>query len=124
MGSKYPEMKNPVQELNPGPAPNAAQQVGGDSTAPRPIYAPNPEYSKEARKAQLQGSVTLSAVVAADGTVHDVKVVRPLGKGLDEKAIEAVQHWRFTPAMKNGQPIDVRISLVVNFALVRESVHR
>ena len=93
--------------------------VGGDLTPPSAIYAPLPHYSKAARKAQLQGEVKLSVVVAADGTVHDVKVVQSLGKGLDEEAIEAVQHWKFIPAMINGRPVNVRISLVVNFALIK-----
>ena len=93
--------------------------VGGDLTPPSAMYVPLPHYSKAARKGQLQGEVKLSVVVAADGTVHDVKVVQSLGKGLDEEAIEAVQHWKFIPAMINGRPVNVRISLVVNFALIK-----
>jgi len=101
------------------PRPTAALvcQSAQPLTHPRAIYAPDPEYSNAARKAHLQGVVKLSIVVAADGTVHDVKVVRPLGKGLDEKAIEALRHWKFIPAMKNGQPVDVQLIVEVNFRI-------
>jgi TonB family protein len=46
---------------------------------------------------------------------HDVKVVGSLDKDLDAKAVEAVQHWRFQPALKNGEPVEVPIEVSVNF---------
>jgi len=91
--------------------------VGGGVSAPRAIYAPDPEYSKEARKAKFQGTVVLWMIVAPDGRAHDVRVMRSAGMGLDERAIEAVRTWRFDPARKDGQPVAVQISVEVSFRL-------
>jgi len=90
---------------------------GGGVSAPRPLYDPEPEYSNEAREAKFQGSVVLWVVVGADGVPHDIRVQRSLGMGLDEKAIAAVHNWRFQPAMRNGQPVAVQVSIEVNFRL-------
>jgi periplasmic protein TonB len=92
-------------------------RVGGGVSAPRTIYAPDPDYSEEARKAKFQGMVTLWLVVGSDGRARDIRIVRSLGMGLDEKAIEAVRTWRFDPARKDGQPVAVQISVEVSFRL-------
>jgi TonB family protein len=94
-----------------------AYRVGGGVSAPRAIYAPDPEYSEEARKAKYQGTVILWVIVGSDGRVHDVKVQRSLGMGLDEKAMEAVKTWRFEPSRKDGQPVAVQVNVEVNFRL-------
>ncbi len=94
-----------------------AYRVGGGVSAPRALYQPDPEYSEEARKAKYQGTVMLWVVIGPDGRVHDMKVVRPLGLGLDEKAIEAVKQWKFEPARKDGQPVAVQVNIEVNFRL-------
>ncbi len=86
-------------------------------TPPVPFYSPQPEYSEAASKAKFQGTVTLSVVVDASGQPTFIKVTRPLGLGLDQKAIEAVQNWRFKPGMKDGQPVPVQASVEVNFRL-------
>lgn len=90
----------------------------GDLTKPVPIYAPDPEYSDAARKARYQGTVVLQALIGVDGMAHDIKVVQPLGLGLDEKAIEALKLWKFTPAKKrNGQSIATLADVSVTFRL-------
>ncbi|MCI0348948.1 MAG: TonB family protein [Acidobacteriales bacterium] len=94
-----------------------AYRVGGGVSAPRTLYAPDPEYSEEARKAKYQGVVVLWVVVGPDGRVHDMRVSRPLGLGLDEKALEAVKQWRFEPARKDGQAVAVQVNIEVNFRL-------
>jgi periplasmic protein TonB len=91
--------------------------VGGGVSAPRPIYSPDPEYSEEARKVKHQGTVGLGLVVAPDGRPRDIHVISSLGMGLDEKAIEAVSHWKFEPAMKDGKPVSVAIVVEVEFRL-------
>lgn len=93
-------------------------QIGGDVSQPVPIYKPEPEYSEEARKAKYSGTVLLSLVIDANGNTRDIHVVRPLGLGLDEKAIEAVARWRFRPAMKGGHPVAVQAQVEVNFRLL------
>ena len=92
-------------------------RVGGGVSAPKPIYQPDPEYSEEARKAKYQGVCVLWMVVGPDGKPRDIKVSRSLGLGLDEKAIEAVKTWKFEPAMKDGRPVAVEISVQVDFHL-------
>jgi TonB family protein len=92
--------------------------VGGNVSAPIPIYKPEPAYSEEARKAKYQGTVVLWIVVDAQGNVaNDVRVVKPLGLGLDEKAMETVRTWKFKPAMRNGTPVPVRVIVEVSFRL-------
>jgi periplasmic protein TonB len=86
-----------------------AFRVGGGVSAPHATYAPDPEYSDEARQAKYQGTVLLWLVVGADGRPRDIRVQRSLGMGLDEKAIEAVQRWRFEPSMKDGHPVSFRL---------------
>jgi protein TonB len=94
-----------------------AYRVGGGVSAPRVLYQPDPEYSEEARKAKYQGVVVLWVVVGPDGRVHDMRVARPLGLGLDEKALEAVKQWKFEPARKDGQAVAVQVNIEVNFRL-------
>src|ERR1035437_971186 len=92
-------------------------RVGGGVSAPRALDAQDPEYSEEARKAKYQGTVVLWMIVDPNGAPQQVRVTRKLGMGLDEKAIEAVRKWKFEPAMKDGKPVAVQISVEVNFRL-------
>ncbi len=94
-----------------------AYRVGGGVSAPKALYAPDPEYSEEARKAKYQGTVVLWLVVDAAGRPQQIRVQRALGMGLDEKAIEAVKQWKFDPARKDGQAVPVMINVEVNFRL-------
>jgi len=108
----------------PGRGPGMGGGEGGNiylpgisATAPRAIFSPEPEYSDEARAAKYQGVVTLSAIVGPDGRPRHVRVARSLGMGLDEKALAAVQTWRFEPGMKDGRPVNVQITVEVYFHL-------
>lgn len=92
-----------------------AYRVGGAVSAPREISAPAPQYSEEARKANLQGTVVLWVVISPEGTVSDIRVQRSLGLGLDEKAMEAVRTWKFEPAKKDGKPVAVQVNIEVTF---------
>lgn len=93
-------------------------RIGGGVSEPIPIYKPEPEYSEEARKAKFQGVVLLRIVVDEQGRTRDIQIIRPLGLGLDEKAIEAVQKWRFRPSLKDGRPVAVVANVEVNFRLL------
>ncbi len=99
--------------------PDAEQvyQVGGAVKAPKVIYAPDPEYDDAARKAKLSGTVLLSIVVTKEGLTRDVKVVKSLSKGLDQKAIEAVSRWTFKPAIKDGEPVAVQLKVETSFRI-------
>lgn len=91
--------------------------IGNGVSMPRAIYSPEPEFSEEARKTKHQGEVTLLATIGADGIPRNLTVVRSLGMGLDEKALEGVRTWRFEPARKNGRPVAVQMNIIVNFNL-------
>ncbi|MGH9354572.1 MAG: energy transducer TonB [Terriglobia bacterium] len=91
--------------------------VGGGVSQPVPIYDPDPPYSEQARKAKYQGTVVVSIIVDGQGLVHDVRIVKPLGLGLDEEAVTTIQTWKFKPAERNGAPVPVRIMVEVTFRL-------
>lgn len=93
-------------------------RIGGGVTAPTLIFKVEPEYSEEARKAKFQGTVVLYVVVDEKGMPRDLKVVRALGLGLDEKAIEAVMQWRFRPGYLSGKAVRVAATIEVNFRLL------
>ncbi len=92
-------------------------KVGGGISAPRPIATPDPVYTEEAREAKTQGTCVLWLVVDAEGHPRDIRVIHGLGFGLDAKAMEAVKQWRFEPALKDGKPVNVQISVEVGFRL-------
>jgi len=92
-------------------------RIGGGVSAPVPIFTPEAEFSDEARRAKYQGVVLISLIVDAQGNPQNPRVVRPLGMGLDEKALEAVRKYKFKPAMKDGKPVPVMMSIEVNFRL-------
>ena len=93
-------------------------RVGGGVSQPILLKKVEPEYSEEARKAKFQGTVVLSIIVDENGMPRQIRVARALGLGLDEKAIEAVQKWRFRPAYKDGKPVAVYATVEVNFRLL------
>jgi TonB family protein len=94
-----------------------AYHVGGGVMAPKILFRVDPEFSEEARKNKWQGVVILRLVIGTDGKPKDITVQRSLGMGLDEKAKEAVQQWRFEPGTKDGQPVPVEVSMEVSFRL-------
>ncbi len=95
-----------------------AYRIGGGVSAPSVIFKVEPEYSEEARKAKFQGTVILFVVVDEHGNPRDLKVIRPLGLGLDQKAIEAVEKWKFNPGKKDGKAVPVQATIEVNFRLL------
>jgi periplasmic protein TonB len=91
--------------------------VGGGVSAPQLIFAPDPEFSDEARRAKYQGVCVVALVVDAQGNPQRVQVVRHLGMGLDEKALEAVRQYKFKPATLQGKPVPVEVNIEVNFRI-------
>jgi TonB family protein len=112
-----PALPAPVAR-RPLPPGEVIDRVGDGVTQPSVIFHKNPEYTEEARQAKYSGSVLLSLVVDKDGFARDIHVIRALGMGLDEKAIQALQQWRFKPGMKDGQPVNVRATIEINFKLL------
>jgi TonB family protein len=120
-GAADPAASAVVQQ--PQTSSNASQppvvyRIGGDVSAPSVLTKIEPEYSEEARRAGWQGTVVLSLVVDDQGRPQNLKIVRALGFDLDQKAIEAVEKWKFKPGMKDGKPVSVMATIEVSFRLL------
>jgi periplasmic protein TonB len=88
------------------------------SVAPLLVYKVDPDYSDQARLARYNGTVLLRLIIDEKGDPRDIHVLRSLGLGLDEKAIEAVRRWRFRPGLKDGKAVAVDANIEVNFQLL------
>jgi protein TonB len=113
----FPQGPPPSADSGKEPTRGEVLKVGRGISPPRAIYRPEPHYSKQARKAKLQGDCALWVVVGTDGNPRDIRVAQSLGLGLDEEAIKAVKQWKFEPAQKDGQPVAVDIQIQVSFHL-------
>jgi protein TonB len=106
--------------IGPGSGGNTGggvYHVGGGVKPPVLLSSPDPEFSEEARKAKFSGNVEVYLIVDENGNPTHVKVARPIGMGLDEKAVEAVRQYKFKPAMKDGKPVKVDMYVDVNFQI-------
>jgi len=108
---------NLPQPTNAAPPPPGVYRIGAGVNVPVIVSRVEPEYTEQARNANWQGTVLLQVTVDENGVPQDIQIVRALGLGLDQKAIEAVQKWRFKPALLNGKPVPVSASIEVNFRL-------
>ena len=114
--------------VGPGKGPGAgpghdggiAGQSGfqGSLTEPVLLYKVDPEYSEEARKAKIQGVVMVRAVIDAHGKLQNIAVAQGLGMGLDERAIAAVEKWKFRAGMRNGRPVATSALIQLTFRLL------
>jgi TonB family protein len=108
--------------FGPGPGGtmggSAAQASGGRITLAAVLWKIEPEYSDEARRAKVQGTVVLALEVDAEGKPRNIRVQQGLGLGLDEKAIEAVRRWKFRAGYQNGKPVTTGALVEVNFRLL------
>jgi TonB family protein len=86
-------------------------------SAPFLQYSPEPAYTQEAHKAHIEGRVVLALIVDTKGNPREIRVIRPLGHGLDEQAVIAASHYRFKPATYGGKPVPVAVNIEVNFHL-------
>jgi len=94
-------------------------KVGEDGvTAPRLVEKVEPTYTEEAEEAEIEGLIRLSIEVHPDGRAHNIQVVESLDPGLDRKAIEAVEQWRFEPAEKDGVPVAVGATIELQLRLL------
>jgi periplasmic protein TonB len=92
---------------------------GSGIELPRVIREVKPQYTADAMRAKIQGTVFLEAVVQTDGTVGQIQISRSLDRtfGLDAKAIEAVRQWRFVPGTRFGEPVPVLVTIELTFTL-------
>jgi protein TonB len=97
-----------------GPVGNYTNVV----SQPACLHCPEPPYTDEARKAKLQGNVTLRVLIGADGHAARIQLVKGLGLGLDEQALLAVRYWRFVPARDaRHQPVSTWVTIETRFQL-------
>ena len=94
-------------------------RVGGEIQEPTLITRINPSYPELARRARLEGPVILQAIIDRQGVVKDVQILRGLGLGLDEAAVNAVSQWQYTPTFYNGRPVEVILTVTVIFELIQ-----
>jgi protein TonB len=107
--------------IGPGSGGNTGggpMHIGGGVSKPVVLYQVEPEFSEEARKAKFSGNVEVYLWVDTDGRPSHIKVVRGVGMGLDQKAMDAVRQYRFRPAMKDGKPVQVDLYVDVNFQIL------
>jgi protein TonB len=106
--------------LGPGSGGNyggGLRRIGGGVSQPELTYKVDPEFSEEARKAKFMGIVLVNLIVDQNGMPQNVHVLRGVGMGLDEKAVEAVKQYRFKPAREAGKPVAVELNVEVNFQI-------
>ena len=106
----------PATAWEPGHYPSVFHPREGQKL-PQAIYQPGAEFSEPARRTKFQGVVTLKLVVDEEGRPTHIRIVNPLGCGLDAKAVQAVENWKFTPAEKESQPVSAGIAVEVDFHL-------
>jgi TonB family protein len=96
-------------------------RVGNGVSAPQITRQVTPQYTSAALREKIQGRVMVEMVVKTDGTVGDVRIVQSLDAvyGLDDEAIKAARQWRFSPAMRNGQPVPVVVAMELTFTIGR-----
>lgn len=104
--------RGPDNNLSPASYPSP-----GQTSPPRPIYTPDPDFSEDARRAKYQGDVTLGLTIDKKGSVSRITIIKGLGLGLDEMAVEKVKTWRFAPALRNGEPVSLQVTTFVSFHL-------
>lgn len=116
-----PEGTGAGPSTGPGPAAGSGDGpyvIGSGVTNPVLITQTRPSYTDEAIRAKVQGVVLLQAVIRRDGTVGNFKVLRGLGYGLEEKAIQEIaNNWKFRPGTLNGKPVDVLATIEIQFSL-------
>jgi TonB family protein len=105
--------------LGPPLSGDAPLPVGGPVSRPQivPGTKVEPHYTELARKARLQGYVLLELTIDESGNVAEARVVKSLPFGLDQEAVEAARQWKFTPALRDGHPVQVFLDVPVRFAL-------
>lgn len=93
-------------------------EPGGDVKPPKLVHYVEPAFSSNSKEAFVEGTVKISAVVKTDGTAAKLRVLRGLNAEEDRTATEAVKQWRFQPGTKQGQPVNVRVTVEVDFHLL------
>jgi TonB family protein len=112
------QIREMIAKIPPAADTTPGLKMGSGINSPVVAKKVEPQYAPVAKMAKLQGAVLMTLVIGVDGSVRNVEVIRGLGLGLDEQAVEALLQWKFTPAMKNGQAVAVKANVEMNFRLL------
>lgn len=110
----------PGAPLKPGESLAKPSRIGGSVSSPIILVAPEAEYTDLARREGINGVCLISVIIDAQGLPRAPRVVKPAGYGLDQNALAVVSRYRFKPALKNGEPVPVILTIEVNFKLYRK----
>jgi len=110
LGAHAPVIRQAVTE--------SAYRIGGGVTPPSLVSKVEPQYTEEARAAKYQGTAVITVEIGTDGIARNMKVIRGLGFGLDQRAVQAISQWHFKPGAKDGEPVPVMATIEVNFRLL------
>ena len=111
------EARNDDQPVYTDAAGNPVFRVSKSMDVPRILHQIDPEFSESARAQKFSGTTVVSLELDKSGGVRDVQIVQPIGYGLDDQAVQAVEQWRFAPAVRNGEPVAVLLMVEVSFKL-------
>jgi len=112
-----PSSDNTHQDTYQITGPDGVYKIGGSVRPPILTNDVDPQYTEAARKAKLSGNVIVGLIVDSNGVPQNVHVAKGLGNELDQKAVEAVQQYRFKPATKDGEPVPVALNVDFNFRI-------
>ena len=114
MESATPSLNSPITVTSV--AVNRRLKVGGSGRAPKKVMDVKPEYPDDARAAKIEGVVILGIVIGEDGSVIGTTVLRSI-PALDQAAVDAVRQWVFEPTVLNGEPVEIEMTVTINFTL-------
>ena len=107
----------PAQDSSQDAASDGPFHPGKGISPPKVLQQTDPEFSEAARRSKFQGTVTLSLVVDTSGAATDIRILHPVGSGLDAQAVRAVKTWKFRPGAKDGQIVRVEVAVETDFHL-------
>ncbi len=106
------------QEKKSEDAADKVYEPGGDVKSPKLVHYVEPAFSPKSKEAYVEGTVKISTIVTKTGATTDPQVLSGLNAEEDRTAVEALKQWRFDPGTRNGQPVNVRVTVEINFHLL------
>lgn len=116
--------KVPVRLAGKFATKESSKASGQSETPPRPIYSPEVDYTEQAREAKLEGVCVVRIFIDTDGKPKSVVVIKKLGMGLDERAVETIKKWRFEPGRQYGKPVPSYLTLNLEFKIFGQSTEK
>jgi hypothetical protein len=99
------------------PLPNGSMRVRDGIESPKPIHIPNPTFTDPGRAIKFNGQLLTAIIISENGNIDDVIILKPVGLGIDETAVEKIRTWRFKPALKDGKPVRALAFIETGYAI-------